>query len=1703
MTFTRRLIHIYIFFFFLLNIASPLLAQRLNIRVYNVPDGLVQSQVQTILQDFQGYLWIGTVDGLSRFDGHSFKNFTTEEGLPDNFIASGLVDRQGYLWFGFNNLQVGRFDPAISQLDTLLVLSDSAESSGIAVKSIYQDHTGAFWFATYGLGVFRWDGNHFNHYTTRNGLPGDRVFQIQEDKFGRLWFATNRGLLVCKATSPFQPEDCDTITTRDGLPDLRIFTVVMDSSGNIWCGTKEGISLIVPDKTHPVSQPIRTFTPKDGLPFSIVFNLYVDSRGIIWIGSYKQGVCVLHPQTLKRKELVFPRITSRNGLSRDNVTTIFQDREGNYWFGTDGGGICMFRDRHLELYTEAEGLPDNFVWSFAQDRNGNIWIGTEKGIAILNQKTTDAPVNQSIKILNSIGNIPIVDVFGMIRDYRGRIWFSSLGNGVIMIDPQTQKHRIFHNQKSIPWEEVANIAEDSTHHLWLGTMSKGIIRYDLETGQVEHLTRKDGLPGNAISKIFCTRNGRIWIATEQNGLVYYDGQHFQGYHSPDYPEPINAISIDEDHDGNLWIATMNGKLLRISSETVHDFSQIPALHNKHPYSVLVGPKNRIWMGSVQGILMFSPSDSSVKRLGNKEGFPISEANQDACMLDRDGNLWFGTIGGAIKYNPSRIAVNKTPPLIHLTKVRLFWNEIPLKSHAKFAWNKNYLTFYFTGISLANPGGVRYTYMLEGFDQGWSPPTSEDHATYSNLPPGSYTFKVKARNSDGVWSTRAATYSFRIQTPYWKQWWFILLSILTVALGFISIHHLRIARIARQREELKKRIEESTREIVLQKEKLEKAYDALLESETKFRIFTETTSSAIVIIQNGKFKYANPASEKLTEYSLAEFLNLKIEELVHPEDFHIIEEVEENSRKKPQEWHHMEIRIITKSGKERYISATARSITYEGETALLVTAFDLTERRKMEENLQQLTRAVETTPVAMVLTDLNGNITYVNQGFLIYCCMHCERDHLHKNIADFLDEKGKQILEKEIFPYLMEKQEWKGEIVIIPQKGDPFHAEMVCSVVTDAQKSPKQFLFHFLSIEERKQDEQFLKESMESYRELFNSIPEAIYVQDRDGRFLDVNEGAVKMYGYPKSFFIGKTPAVLAAPGMVDLEKTIKLLEEAFKGKPQKFEWWGMRKNGEIFPKEVILTRSHYFGKEVALAIARDITERKKYEEMIQEEKERLAVTLRSIGDAVVTTDTEGKIVLMNPVAEKLTGWFQEEAIGKPFEQVFQFASPTGTTENPVKKVMEAGQVIRLSEEALLISREGTERIVAHNGAPIRDKESNIIGVVLVLRDITERKQLEQERLKAQKLESIGILAGGIAHDFNNILTAVLGNISLARLLTRNNPKVHKRLEEAEKATIRAKDLTQQLLTFSKGGAPVKETTSIDDIIRDSVSFTLSGSAISCELELPENLWNVEVDTGQISQVIQNLIINAQQAMPNGGTIQVKAENMEINRKSGIPLPPGKYVKIMVKDQGVGIPEEHLDKIFDPYFTTKKQGNGLGLATAYSIVKRHNGLITVESAPGKGSTFYIYLPAARDQKATRKKKEQSVYKGTGRILIMDDEEMVQEVASEILTELGYEVDVASDGVEALEKYRQAKEEGKAFDVVIMDLTIPGGMGGKVAIQEFKKYDPEVKAIVASGYSSDPIISQYAEYGFSGCVRKPFTVKELSEVLKRLLGGKTSE
>jgi PAS domain S-box-containing protein len=626
---------------------------------------------------------------------------------------------------------------------------------------------------------------------------------------------------------------------------------------------------------------------------------------------------------------------------------------------------------------------------------------------------------------------------------------------------------------------------------------------------------------------------------------------------------------------------------------------------------------------------------------------------------------------------------------------------------------------------------------------------------------------------------------------------------------------------------------------------------------------------------------------------------------------------------------------------------------------------------------------------------------------------------------------------------------------------------------------------------REEDQRFLQT-------ILDSISDFIFYKDKESIFLGCNEAYASCYiGLPKDQIIGQcekkfNPDQELVPKYQESDRQV-----LSSGRPLILNPWITLADGQKILVEVLKTPFYDGSGEVAgvIGVARDITAHQLALEAITREKETAQRYLDIAGVMFCALNRAGEIILINKKGSEILGYGDNQLLGQNW---FDVCLPESVRET-VKGVFSLQLKGELAPvefyENSVINKNGEERFIAFHNTLMRD-EQGISGVLFSGEDITEKRLTQNELLKNQKLESLGVLAGGIAHDFNNILTGIMGNISFARKSLGKPEKAEQLLENAEKASLRAASMATQLLTFAKGGQPIKTKVSVGHILEETLSLTLRGSNVKGVLEIPETLHLIDADEGQLCQVFNNLIINAVQAMPAGGSLAVKAENVFIAAPNSRLLPQGEYVMLSFSDHGCGIQEEDLKKIFDPYFSRKSGGNGLGLASANSIIRRHDGYIHVLSTLGEGTTFQIYLPAIHESNPQPQTESAAPLENTSissSILVMDDEKMIRDILTDMLQYLGHRVSTCESGEEAIAKYTAGLDSGNPFAAVIMDLTIPGGMGGKEAAAQILAIDPQASLIVSSGYSNDLIMSDFDSYGFIGAVAKPYNLGKLSQLL----------
>ncbi|MFC1943434.1 PAS domain S-box protein [Chloroflexota bacterium] len=886
-----------------------------------------------------------------------------------------------------------------------------------------------------------------------------------------------------------------------------------------------------------------------------------------------------------------------------------------------------------------------------------------------------------------------------------------------------------------------------------------------------------------------------------------------------------------------------------------------------------------------------------------------------------------------------------------------------------------------------------------------------------------------------------------------------------------------------------------------------AEEALKESNEFATSLLENAPNPIAVIdRDTSLRYINPALEKLSGYSKAELIGSK-----PPFPFWPEEKREEYRSSFEQSMlsgiSRYKLQYQKKSGELFWVDLTGVNISSDGQLKYrLTTWLDITASKQIEEALQESEERFRVasqiasdvvyerdlqTGIATFYGDIDSHLGYEPGGYPH--TIEGWREHVHPEDLARIESQPMDQIQPGV-PYGVEYRMRRKDGTYITW------SDQIMMICNEETGKPIKFIGAATDITGSKQAEEKLRESEENFRNSLDNSPLGIRINALGGELLYANQAILDIYGY-SSFEEMKAVSVQQR---FTPESYAEHQERAEKRKlgnhiPFRYEVSIVRKDGEVRHMEVLRKEVIWNGARQFQGLCQDITERKLAEEAQRESHNQFETLLNSMGDAVFSVKMPERVIEWVNDGFKVFGYDADECIGKTTRFLYSCESEFLDFGNKLKKAMVAEEQIFYAEQLLI--RKNGEVFPAEVTVTLHREKGKVDSITSIVRDMTEHKRLEEEQQKVERLESVGTLAGGIAHDFNNLLTGILGNISLAERHIEPKGKAAERLLEAKKASLRARDLTQQMLTFARGGAPIKKTVSMAELFEGLVAFVLGGSNVKCEFSLPDDLWPVDVDEGQMNQAITNLVINADEAMPQGGLLNIVAKNTVIRGKTVLPLPEGKYVEITMQDFGFGIAEEHLDRIFEPYFTTKQKGSGLGLATTYSIIKKHDGYITVKSELRAGTTFNIYLPASKKPLPKRKRKEsmQPAFLGQGKILVMDDDKAITEMLSNMLSEGGYEVEVTRDGEEAIERYAKAKESGQPFDAVILDITIPGGMGGEEAIKKLLEIDPNVKAIVSSGYANAPIMAKFREYGFSAVATKPYSTGELERTLRRILRG----
>ena len=775
-------------------------AQTTHFIHYGIEQGLPQSQVQTIEQDDDGNLWIGTMAGLSKYNGRNFVNYTKKEGLAEDWITASFKDKAGNIWLGhwgggvtFYNFKERSF----KNLDFDIF------SNFKTVTAIIEDNSGNIWFGTNGAGIYRYDlqSNSIIAVSSDEELSSDNVTSMCMDKYGNIWIGTDNGIIIYDTRLEISsPEAYRYLNVQSGLNSNKITAISPVTDDEIWIGTEDAGIIVVKSGENGSETVSSNITSKNGLATDNIRTIYKDNENTIWVGTKEKGV-------IQYSRGMFITFSTKQGLNYHQVNGVLQDREGNYWIGTEVG-LNQYRGDRFQIYDESYNLVNNIVWSVLEDSKGNLWFGTNGGVSefIISKGNNDINVrNYTTK------QGPAEDVIlSMNEDNEGNIWFGS-ANGAFRITPGQSGIKAFTTDNGLPNNTIYSIATDDDGNLWFGTR-EGASEFNVQNSTFTNYTTDNGLGGNHIYRIFKDSKGNLWFGVLGGYLTVYDGKTFRIFDEASGIKHKFILSITEDKTGNIWLGAYGGGLYKYDGAKFINYLSEDGLSSESPSSIIHDNENNIWIGTSKGIDKYDQRTNTFTHYGKNEGFLGIETNANAVCKDREGSLWFGTIMGAVKFDPDKDKPNTAEPLTYIDKLRINLKDARFPDNNSFSYNQNHLTFFFTGISLTDPKKVTYQFQLEGLDNNWSPPAKENYVMYSNLSYGEYKFLVKANNGSGVWNEQPATYTFTITPPFWRTYWFYALCVLIV-LGVVYLFDkIRTANLKRTQRELEEKVRQRTVEL---------------------------------------------------------------------------------------------------------------------------------------------------------------------------------------------------------------------------------------------------------------------------------------------------------------------------------------------------------------------------------------------------------------------------------------------------------------------------------------------------------------------------------------------------------------------------------------------------------------------------------------------------------------------------------------------------------------------------------------------------------------------------------------------------------------------------------------------------------------------------------------------------------------------------
>ncbi len=1707
----------------------------------------VESQAITVFRDSVGFLWIGTyVDGLYRFDGKQLKRYGPDSGLIEtSSVQAVLEDTQGKLWIAASGGGLSCFDRESNQVKKYTY--DSGMPNGLSSNAFFwggrytliEDRRGDLWIATIGGGLNRFHRKTetFTHFRHDSGEPGsissDSIRTLHEDSAGAIWLGTEQGLNklnpVTGEVERFEFEEGNLAS----LSSNTVMSIFEDSTGTLWIGT-EAAGLNRFDEDNGTFQRYQ-FDPADPLSIgsNLVLSIFEDVHHTLWF-CHQSGLSFLEygSDTFHRYE---GEHVDFNMVLEDSIT-------GEIWALTDSGrlGKMKLSEERFKLYRPEPGNPNSLgseiVVTIYEDKNDILWISCLGGLNSYNRATGRFQTylhdpSDPGSIQSPMGYTP-----GIFEDRNGTFWLgNSLPGSISIFDRATGRvvRTLTHNPadpEGLPdVQQVNRFREDhdDPSMLWIAT-ANGLIRFDTLTEEFRRFGRDDSWD------VLEDDGGILWVATFGDGLAKFDKhtEQFEYFrHDPEDPASISdnaLVPIFRAADGRLWIGTENGlNLLHTDTGTFTRYMNSDGYPWDAIHSIGEDRQGNLWLGTNNGLARLSPDSGEFRHYTQADGIQGSMFYANNGIMTRSGEMWFGGTKGMNSFNPEQISDNPNIPVIVLSSLTQAGEDVDFGTAPErlkritLDWQNNFFEFEFVALDFAKPEKNQYAYMLEGIDSNWFYSGTRNFGRYSGLAPGTYILRLKGSNNDSVWNEQGVDLEIIVLPPFWRTGWFYSLVILIGLLIFlavaVSMARLRVEIGERKRSEL-----------------------ALLESERQLKSHISNTPMG-VIHWNRNFEVTawNPAAETIFGYKAEFAIGRHANDLLIPENAkNDVDEV----------W----IALVQQSGGNRSINENrtkqGRTIVCDWYNTPLVDedgrvngvasmVADITERRVAEKALkssEEKYRLLADNATDLIWTaDLDGNITYVSPSVTVLRGFAVE-EALKQTIFDSLSsvssagirERLASELALETDPTADPNRSATLSTELFRKDGSKFWAEVKTTFLRDASGRPSGLLGITRDISERRQAEEMLSDVAAGFtaatgKEFFRSLAQHIAVSldidyvligqlapDDTGRIDTVAVCAQGHIVENMSYDLAGTPCSNVVAGDICFHPSntqvlfpddvllVDMGVESYMGIPL----W--RSSGEPLGLLALLHKEGFPNAELASSMLKIFGVRASAElERMQSEEntQRLVTAIEQSVETVMITDVDGKIEYVNPAFERITGYRSEEVIGKK-----PSIQSSGTLDSEIYEYLWRtissgevwkGQFTNRRKDGSLFHEEATI-------TPVFDKTGRIVNYVAVKRNVTKELQLEQQLRQTQKLEAIGTLAGGIAHDFNNVLFAILGNADLAFDSIPEDHPAAESLYQIVSAGNRATELVKQILTFARKTEKSRHALQVTAIVQEAAKLlraTLPATIEIIQKQIGETA-DIYADPTEIHQTVMNLCTNAGHAMmESGGKLEISLCETQVDESTVQQNPElgvGPFAVLSVSDTGPGIPQEVLEHIFEPFYTTKEagEGTGMGLAVVHGIVKDLGGAITVYSEIGIGTTFKVYLPILdADQYLEEEQEEDQIPRGNEHVLVVDDEPAIAKMLSSMLQGLGYTVSTFSSSSDALETYLSTPE---MFDIVITDQTMPTMTGAELAAAIIA-HNKTQAIILCTGFSQTMSKEKAESVGVDAFVSKPISKKGLAVTIRQVL------